>query len=181
LSIWNSFDARGAEQTRPPPASQREHDLVPLLPRLDDPPQVLRVVLEIGIHQDDRVARGVVDPCRQRGVLAEVPRQAERDDPRVLGAQLREPFEGEVRAAVVDEDELEVERQRVAEGRQLPVQGLEDRLFVEDRDDDRDFFPGHRPTFSVGRPLTTAAGGGRVLGKKSLQTRRASASAQRGR
>ena len=64
-------------------------------------------MLEIAVDRDDGLAGRVREAGRQRDVLAEVAREADDLDPRILRGRRGEHAERAVAAAVVDEDDLE--------------------------------------------------------------------------
>lgn len=65
-------------------------------------------ILEVGIHDDDRVARGEVEARGDRRLVAEVPAEAEHLHPRVELGRRGEDRSRLVAAAVVDVEDLEL-------------------------------------------------------------------------
>src|SRR3989304_1118113 len=90
-----------------------------------------RVVLEIGVHGDNDVAVGEVEPRAQGRRLAEV--APELDDPDVAARFLdfQELFEGAVDRAVVDEDYLPFIREDRDRTLQLGKESFEAFAFVK--------------------------------------------------
>ena len=84
---------------------------------------------------DHGPAPGVVEPGRQGGLMAEVPRQANRLHLRRLRRQRAGLPEGSIRASVVDEDELAGLPERVHHSEGAPRELVDDALFVEYRHD----------------------------------------------
>ena len=80
----------------------------PRLPGLDQAQAHLGRILEIGVHDDHRVAVGHrVDARSDRDLVSEVARERQHAHPVVGGGQLEQEVEGAVTAPVVDLDELE--------------------------------------------------------------------------
>ena len=68
------------------------------------------MVAEVGVHDDDEVARHELEPVDVGGSEAELSRAGLEDDVRAVGLdKLLGDFLGAVRRAVVDDDELPVE------------------------------------------------------------------------
>ena len=124
-----------------PLGSHRADDLEPLAPPCDQLGHDLGRVLQVRVHGDHRVAVGVVEPRRERGGVAEVPRKG--DDAHVRGVLRAKRLQGRgrgVEGSVVDVDHLpalamrgERSRQRC---RQTTVELAQDLLLVEDGNDD---------------------------------------------
>ena len=62
-------------------------------------------MLQIRVHEDDRVALGVVEPRHHRGLLAEIARKAYIADRRVALRKRTNDVKRLVAAPVVDEEE----------------------------------------------------------------------------
>ena len=95
-------------------------------------------MLEVGIHEDDRVAASPVEPGRQRRLMSEVARERYEANSRVSCRQEPQHLERAVGRPVVDIDQLpgdadgkENFRDPVAENRQILA-------LVEASDDDGD-------------------------------------------
>ena len=87
-------------------------------------------MLQVGIHHDDRLARGVVHPGGQGVLVAGVSGERDELHPWVVFVQHGDRLRGTIRAAVVHEDDLEVRRQRVELFPKLPVEHRHVRLLV---------------------------------------------------
>ena len=98
--------------------------------------QLLRAVLQVGVHEGYDLAQGRVDASRERDVLTEVARQAKGPHAAVLVVQLREDRPAAVRAAVIHEDQLVGLAHLAEHFRQPPMQLPKTRLLIEDGDDD---------------------------------------------
>ena len=94
-------------------------------------------VLQIGVDDEDLLARTQVEPRGQRELMAVVARQVDRDDARVGGGQALHHRPAVVAAAIVDQDDLMiVAHRRPCRGRDARVQQLEARgLIVAGNDD----------------------------------------------
>ena len=87
-----------------PPAARH---VVARVDRGDELRDVLREVLEVAVHRHDDLAAGPAEAGVHRGVLAEVPLEADHPHARVGCVQALERGERAVGGAVVDVDELE--------------------------------------------------------------------------
>ena len=95
-------------------------------------------VLQVGVHDHDRVAVRVVHARGDRQLVAEVAREREQLDPRVpLGAGGR-PRRRAVPAAVVDEEQLEILGLLLEHAAQAIAEDGEALLLVQERHDDDD-------------------------------------------
>lgn len=90
-------------------------------------------VLEIRVHDDDRIAVGVLEAGEHGGFLAEVATEGEIADPRVGSRQLLQDRQRAVSTAVVDVDDLEFVRQPAHFVRGTRMEAFEDLLLVETR------------------------------------------------
>ena len=100
---------------------------------VSEPSQMPRV-LEIAIHRDHGASARVAQPCAQRRLMAEVARERDKADGRIARGERADRRKRTVGRAVVDEDQLVVAaRER---SRRAPVELLERRGLVQDRDDD---------------------------------------------
>ncbi len=100
--------------------------------RLEQPRQLGRVVLQVGVLDDDHVARGRRDPAPDAGALAPVLRVVHQDLDLARGLEVLEDGAGAVAGGVVDGDDLDVERH----GAHLVDQRTDGGRLVKDRDDD---------------------------------------------
>ena len=82
------------------------HDAVSLKPRGKHLGDQFRRMLQVGVHHDHRVAPGELQARADGALVAEVPRQADDLDPRVLAGELAKDGHRIVLAAVVDEEDL---------------------------------------------------------------------------
>ncbi len=95
---------------------------------------VVRVVLQIGIHRNDDLARREVESCLHRGGLAEVAAEVNDLERRLRRRDLVEQRRRVVRAAVVDEYHFPGVRQLRERGDEAIAQPRQALLFVENRD-----------------------------------------------
>jgi hypothetical protein len=114
------------------------HHIVAGVDQREQAGDVRRVVLEVGVEEDEHAAARVIDPGRDSRGLAEVAPELDDLHPLVLGRELRELGEAPVRAAVVHVDDLERAAERLERADQpLMKRGQIPRLVVH-RDDDRE-------------------------------------------
>ena len=109
--------------------------------RLDRPHElrdVLRLVLEVAVHRDEDLAACAREAGLHRGVLAEVALEADDAHARVGGVQVLEPRERPVARAVVHEEDLERAAVLLERSDRAPVELVDRRLLLEDRDDHGD-------------------------------------------
>ncbi len=112
---------------------------VALAPLLHEGRDHLGRVLEIRIHDDDRVAPHMVEAGRDGDLLAEIAAERHRADPRVREALLANERQGIVAAPVVDENDLP-DRGDAVEHRHEPLaERLDVAALVMDRNDDAEF------------------------------------------
>ena len=121
-----------------PRAANRVDHLVALPPERDHLEHHLRRVLEVAVHDHDRVAGGEVEPRRDRQLVAEVAGQEEQLHPLVVGAELAHHLAAAVGAAIVDEDELAVPLDLSRHRVEAAVKLRQDLLLVAHRNDERD-------------------------------------------
>jgi len=88
------------------PAARRVHDVVALTEFGEELSDQLGRILKVAVHQHDRVAAGGIEPGRRRDLMAEVARQRDHAQPRVVGGGSQQLGQRVVAAAVVDADEL---------------------------------------------------------------------------
>ena len=93
-------------------------------------------VLEVAVHRDEDLAARTREPGVHRGMLAEVPLEADDADARVGVVQPLEPRERPVARAVVDEEDLERAAVLLERRDRAPVELVDARLLVVDRHDD---------------------------------------------
>ncbi len=121
------------------PGARAPDDVVAFEPPADELADERRRILEVGRHDDRRVAAAMVEAGRDRDVAAEVAREPERADARVRRAEPSQDIERSVAAAVVHEDEFPIV---VGQRSQDVVHGLVERAevvaLVEHGHDDRD-------------------------------------------
>jgi hypothetical protein len=114
-------------------------DEVEALVELGQQPRDLRrIVLEVGVDRHDHVALGVREARRQGCRLAEVPAQPDHADVALRVVQPGQRRVGAVGRAVVDEDRLPGLAERLERGLQLVVEERHRPLLVVNGDDDRD-------------------------------------------
>ncbi|MNN44351.1 hypothetical protein D3C81_1586370 [compost metagenome] len=118
-------------------AALGEHHVSTVLPLFDQPRDDADRILQVDVHRDHRIAAGVFQTGEQRGLLAEVAREVDQHHQIIDLRQRRSLLGGSVGAAVVDEDNFDLD---VAELQPAPNRLIKqvDRLFfVEHRDDQR--------------------------------------------
>jgi hypothetical protein len=99
---------------------------------------VLRLVLEVAVHRDEDLATCAREAGLHRRVLAEVALEADDADARVGCVQLLEPRKRPVARAVVHEENLEGAAVLLERSDRAPVELVDRRLLLEDRDDHGD-------------------------------------------
>ena len=96
-------------------------------------------ILEISVQQHHDLARGVIQRRGQRTLVPEVPRERNRDDPRILPCRCLHHLPGAVGASVVDQHQLVgTSRQGVQDPEDAPDQLGERLLLVEEGGGHRD-------------------------------------------
>ena len=103
--------------------------------RLEQPRDVLRLVLQVAVHRHDAVAARPREAGVHRRVLAEVPLEPDDAHARISLVDRAQRRERAVGRAVVDEDRLPVAA--VERRRDAAVQLLDGALLVQHRDDNR--------------------------------------------
>src|SRR4029450_13272690 len=98
------------------PISLPIHDVVSVGPGGEKFRNQLGRILQIRIDDDDGVALGVIEPRRQRDLLAEVAAEIDDRDSGIRILQAMEDIQGIVRAAVVDIEHLEIDHDRIEYG-----------------------------------------------------------------
>ena len=91
----------------PPVVPPAAHQVVAFFDLVQEERQVLRKVLQVGVHRDDEIAARGGQAGLQRGGLAEVAPELDDAEPGLGRDQGLGDVERSVRAAIVDEDELE--------------------------------------------------------------------------
>src|SRR5690606_37229987 len=119
-------------------ATLRVNDVPAVLPLPDELQADLGRVLQIRVHDDDRVPEGVVDAGGDGDLVPEVAGQVDDRDAVVAPGQLDEAVERAVRAAVVDEDELDVDVDRGDSRTDPLVEQIDVAFLAVDRQDVRD-------------------------------------------
>jgi len=98
---------------------------------------VLRGMLQVSVHQDDSVPVRLVQGRTDRGLFAEIAREANADQAFVAPAGFGDDRPGLVARSVVDQQNLEVAAGRLKD-RQDRLQGQRDLfLLVIERDQER--------------------------------------------
>ncbi len=121
-----------------PDGAHAVHDVVALAPLLEEPRDDLGRVLEVRIQDHDRLPGCDLVAGGQGGLHAEVAAEPDVLPARVPSAECLDQRLGAVRAAVVDDDELEVVRQTGQALAQLLLERADVVLLVTGGDDDRD-------------------------------------------
>ena len=136
---------RVEEGRREPLAERIVERVLPAADEIDAIPQVReetgdlnRHVLEIGVQRNDRVTGSRVEPGRQRRGLAEVAPELDDLHPVILGEEHAKDAAGPIRAAVIDKDDLEGERDLLQRFDQLVVELRQALRFVQQQHDRRD-------------------------------------------
>ena len=89
---------------------------MPGSPRVEELADDLGRILQVAVHDDDRLSAGMIDAGRDRGLVSEVPAEMEDDEPGVVRGQAVGELGGPVAAAVVDPDDLVDDVERVESG-----------------------------------------------------------------
>jgi hypothetical protein len=111
-------------------------DVIALVDLLEQTRDVAGVVLQIPVHQNDHVSRGVVEACRQGGRLPEIAPELDELESRIAGAEGGGALEGGVAAPVVDHDDLVGLARPLQHRGQSLVERRDALLLVVDGDDD---------------------------------------------
>ena len=109
-----------------------------LMQLCDESRDLLRIVLQVGVHRDDEFAARRREACIQRGGLAKVPAERDASDVVERPRKRLQPLRRSVRRAVVHEDDLVVEPGVGHYGPDPLAQQGKRILLVVDRNDDRD-------------------------------------------
>src|SRR6059036_517424 len=111
------------------------NNVVSFVEFLNERRNVERIVLQIAVEGDDRLAGRMMDAGLQRSGLAKIPPKADDLDPLIGGGNLLEPSSAAIRRAVIDEHNLPRPRQARQHGRELLVQGRNIFELVTNRHD----------------------------------------------
>ena len=141
---WQLASDQGILARSSPTADYVEPSIQPR----DEPRNIVRVVLEIAVHGHHHVSRRTVESGLQGGALAEVAREPDGLHSRIVHRDRPQPGGRSVRTAVVHEDQLIRDRFVLQHLRELPIQGLDVLLLVEQGHDDADQRIRHRPSTS---------------------------------
>ena len=135
----------------------RVDDFVPFVGLREHLGEELWRVLQVGVHHGDEPAAGPVDAGSERHLVAEVPREAQGPEARVLGSERGHRLERAVTASVVDEEDLERPSRRLENRDEAAAQFRQVRELVEAGKDDGDLGHAHLPGFLArsGRVRTT--------------------------
>src|SRR5436309_2964513 len=106
--------------------------------RVEEPRDVARIVLQVGVDRDDDPAARVLDAGGEGGGLAVVARQADDAEPRLARDEPDEALEAPVAAPVVDRDDLRRAAERIEHRAELGDERLQALRLVVERDDDRE-------------------------------------------
>ena len=120
-----------------PRAAPAGDDVIALGELGDKPWNVGWIVLPVGIHWDDHVARAVLNRRHQGGGLAVVARQMQHPDPRIAAGNAVEGCRRAVPRPVIGKNDLRRLRQPVEHVGQRAIQFGQRAFFVVDRNDDR--------------------------------------------
>ena len=110
--------------------------VVPLVQFGQQPGDVGRVVLAVGVEGDDDPAAGMVEAGGEGCRLAVVAAEADGDDVVIFGGQLLQAGEATVLAAVVDEQGFIIEARTAQRGANLLGQRAQVVFLVVDGDDE---------------------------------------------
>ena len=92
-------------------------------------------ILQVAVHHHDHVAADMVQRGSDRDLVAEIPRQADGHDARILGRGGCQHFDGAVAAAVIDQhDFVRSARDLVEHGAHSGQQRRQHFALVIDRD-----------------------------------------------
>ena len=147
----------------------RVDDLVPLVDLLQHLGEELGRVLQVRIHHGDDPAAGGVDARGEGHLVAEVAREAESPQARVLAGEGRHLLEGCIRAAVVHVHDLPGAARGGEDAREPLVQLVEVVRLVEDGKGDGDLGAVHDVLPGA---AGEGAGGGGAAGWVAAEVRR---------
>ncbi len=100
---------------------------------------LVRVVLQVAVHGQDELARGVVETGRQRRGLAEVPAQLDHQHAAVHRGNLFQQLVGAVARAVVHQHQLKAVAHLLHHLLQAGIQDGDVLLFIVKGNNDRIF------------------------------------------
>ena len=112
-------------------------DIVALIQLLNNERNVLRIILQVGIHRNNDLSSRMLESGGQRRGLAEVAGKEKRLNSGISGSQFLDGVGASIQTAVIDEDNLGAESQGIQHRFEPLVEGIEVLLFVKNRDDDR--------------------------------------------
>jgi len=136
------------------PAAHGIDDVVTLRPLLDEDLDSFGSVLEIGVHQDDRLARGLREPCLERSLMPEIAREVKDLQVGIVLVEAVEDIGRAVGAAVVDEHDLErAAADALQDGDEARHELGEAFALVVDGNDDRQARAHHWPYLRPSRAL----------------------------
>jgi len=92
--------------------ARRVHDVVPGAKAFDERADQFGRILQVAVHQHDRIAPGGIDPRRCRDLVAEVARERDHTQMPVAFEPVEQEHARRIAAAVVDRDHF-VGRRRV--------------------------------------------------------------------
>ena len=93
-------------------------------------------ILQIRIQEHDRIATRVIQPCCGSDLMTEIAGQMKDLYTRIMHRPRGGLLDRTVRAAIVDQDDFGLHRQRAQEACQLAAQDIEDGLLVIHGDDE---------------------------------------------
>src|SRR5664280_1726648 len=150
----------------------RVDDLVPFVDLLQHLGEELGRVLQIRVHHGHDPAACGVDARGERHLVAEVAREPERPQARVLAGEGRHLLEGRVRAAVVHVHDLPCAARGGEDAREALVQLVEVVGLVENGQRDRDLGAVHDVLPGAAAAAAEGAGEGGVAGWFAAEVRR---------
>ncbi len=106
------------------------HQIVALVEYRQQPRQLCRIVLQVGVHRHDGSALRCAEAGGQGGRLAEVPAQPQAAHPLIAPRERADRLPRPIDAAVVDEDHLEIEPVLIRHVRDFAVEQLESAALV---------------------------------------------------
>ena len=96
------------EKSLPSTSTDRVNDVVAASPESNQVRNQFGRVLQVAVHHDDGLAPGVLEPRRDRRLVAEIPAEVDRDHPLVLGAQAVDHVGSRVSTPIVNEQDFEM-------------------------------------------------------------------------
>src|SRR5439155_23642586 len=115
-----------------------QDDLRPIAPLFDKLRDNFRRILEVAVDENDAIAPRVLQSRGHGRLVAEVPRQLDQLDARLIGVELADNLARSVAAAVIDQNDLPLFAALLQRASEPPSQLGQILLLIEDGGDDAD-------------------------------------------